>query len=87
MAGWAANYQITIHNCKYNNLGMLLVRSEIARLQMREGQETRRVWSSLVTLCHDCHQATTGQQEMFTLQILSTIVTRGHLFADITLYA
>ena len=49
MAGWAANYQITILNCKYNNLGMLLVRSEIARLQMREGQETRRVWSSLVT--------------------------------------
>ena len=45
----AANYQITILNCKYNNLGMLLVRSEIARLQMRESQEMRRVWSSLVT--------------------------------------
>ena len=65
---------------------MLLVRSEIARLQMREGQESVVTGHLVSWLSPGDHRAA-GDVHITNTGILSTIVMRGHLFADITLYA
>ena len=65
---------------------MLLVRSEIARLQMREGQESVVTGHLLPWLSPGDHRAA-GDVHITNTRTLSTIVMRGHLFADITLYA
>ena len=58
---------------------MLLVRSEIARLQMREGQESV-VTGHLVSWLSPGDHSAAGDVRITNTGILSTIVMKGHLF-------